>query len=97
MIQPGTVCMIRGVPQDSIYQANGRVVSVVKYIGDLLDYKDVHEFTPPIEVEGHRYTKCKQQWLHPLDPCKDALAMEKLDYLDEQMREIFINTVVEKL
>ena len=98
MIKPGTVCMIRGVPKDSIYEANGRIVTVVRYIGDLLDHQDVHEFTPPIVVtRNSQYNKCKQQWLHPLDPCEDDMARETLERLDEQMRETFINTVLEKI
>ena len=97
MIKPGTVCMIRGVPKDSIYQANGRIVTVVRYIGDLLDHKDVHEFDPPIVAVGQMYNKCKQQWLHPLDPCEDDMVRETLERLDDQIRETFINTVVEKI
>ena len=98
MIKPGTLCMIRGVPKDSIYEANGRIVTVVRYIGDLLDHKDVHEFTPPVVgADKHEYSKCKQQWLHPLDPCEDDLARETLERLEDEMRAAFINTVLEKI
>lgn len=97
MIKPGTMCMIRGVPKNSIYEANGRIVTVVRYIGDLLGHEDVHEFTPPIIAGNSQYNKCKQQWLHPLDPCEDDLASETLDRLEDEMREAFINTVLEKI
>lgn len=98
MIKPGTVCMIRGVPSDCVSSvANGRIVTIIKYMGDILDHKDVHQFEPPVIIMGQEFDKAQQRWLHPLDPCEDDMARERLEMLDEQMREIFINTVVEKI
>lgn len=97
MIKPGTVCMIRGVPQGRGYAANGRVVSIVQYLGDYKDFRDVHQFEPPVVVEGQNFDKAQERWLHPLDPCEDDLAHETLERLNDQLRETFINTVLEKI
>ena len=85
------------MPKDSIYEANGRIVTVVRYIGDLLDHKDVHEFDPPIVVVGQEFDKAQKKWLHPLDPCEDDLSRETRERLDEQLQETFIKTVLEKI
>ena len=103
MIKPGTVCMIRGVPKASPgYTCNGTIVRVVEYIGDVVTpegqvHKDVHRFEPEIRQGQYTYCRSQEVWLHPLDPCEDDLARETLERLDEQLRETFIKTVVEKI
>lgn len=97
MIKPGTVCMIRGVPQGIGYVANGRIVSIVQYLGDYEDFRDVHQFDPPVMIMGEGFDKAQEKYLHPLDPCEDDLARETLERLDDELRKAFINTVIEKL
>lgn len=98
MIKPGTVCMIRGVPSNSPSSvANGRIVTVVKYMGDYKGFNDVHQFEPPVTIMGQEFDKAQKKWLHPLDPCEDDLSRETLERLDEQLQETFIKTVLEKI
>lgn len=94
MIKPGTVCMVRGVPQGTPgYPANGRIVQIVRYIGDTIArnkavHQAVHEFTPDVVIGEHTYNKCQQIWLHPLDDFEDDLNREALDeVLERTFRE----------
>lgn len=103
MIKPGTICMIRGVPKASAgYKCNGAIVRIVAFVGDVITpegntHKNVHRFEPEIRQGQFKFCRSQEIWLHPLDPCEDDMARETLDRLDEQMRETFINTVLEKI
>jgi hypothetical protein len=67
MIKPGTLCMIRGVPQGRLgYQFNGNVVRVTgrKQGSEELIYR-----IEPVLVDhkGRHFTGCRHQWLRPFD------------------------------
>jgi hypothetical protein len=81
MIKPGTLCMIRGLPSDSpSAAANGRVVSVIRYLGDYKGFADVHQFEPYVLIMGQEFDKAQEKWLHPFDTDnEDILTKEALD------------------
>lgn len=98
MIKPGTVCMIRGVPSTKTgYTCNGKIVRALSVKKTIPEIGNVWHIDPVLQAEGQHFNGCAERWLHPLDPCEDDLARETLERLDEQMRETFIKTVVEKL
>jgi hypothetical protein len=100
MIKPGTVCMIRGVPPNTPgYPANGRIVRVVRYLGDAIAankaiHRDVHEFVPDVVIDNHTFNKSQEIWLHPLDDFEDDLTREALD---EAIETTFRETLVKAL
>lgn len=95
MIKPGTVCQIRGLPKTSAtYAAEGRIVRVVQYLGEYKGVSNVHEFEPPVVIQGVQFNKCQEKWLHPLDDFEDDLAREALD---EVLERTFRETLEKKL
>lgn len=96
MIKPGTVCMIRGVPANMPGgDCNGKIVRVKELYGL------VWRFEPAVHTKyGQEVCEIdlsEEKFLWPLDPCEDDLSRETLDRLDDEMRETFINTVLEKI
>lgn len=88
-IKPGTVCQIRGLPKTSpVYVAEGRIVTVVQYLGDFKGFAEVYKFQPPVVVMGVEFDKCQRKWLYPFDDFEDDLNREKLDeVLENTFRE----------
>ena len=88
-LKPGTVCQIRGLPKDSqVYTAEGRIVTVLQYLGEYKGFPDVYKFTPPVVIQGHDFDKCQRKWLHPFDDFEEDLNREKLDeVLENTFRE----------
>jgi hypothetical protein len=67
MIKPGTLCMIRGVPQGRLgSEFNGNVVVVgeVKRVDDELIYWIQPEL---FDRHGRMFNGARQQWLRPFD------------------------------
>jgi hypothetical protein len=67
MIKPGTLCMIRGVPQGRLgSEFNGNVVVVgeVKRVADELIYWIQPEL---FDRHGRMFNGARQQWLYPFD------------------------------
>jgi hypothetical protein len=67
MIKPGTLCMIRGVPQGRLgSEFNGNVVVVgeVKRVADELIYWIQPEL---FDHHGRMFNGARQQWLRPFD------------------------------
>lgn len=97
MIKPGTICMIRRVPQDYPgHSLNGSVVKAVA-VKRVVEDHTIWHIDPPLQAEGRNFNGCAERWLHPLDPCEDDMARETLERLDEQMRQTFVDTVLDKL
>lgn len=97
MIKPNTMCMIRGVPNNMPgWDCNGKIVQVKEVVFDA-----VWRFEPPVQTQYDKSVwsidLSEAKFLHPLDPCEDDLAHETLERIDDQMRETFINTVLEKI
>ena len=88
-LKPGTVCMIRGLPKDSpVYAAEGRIVTVLQYLGEFKGFPDIYKFEPYVLIQGVEFDKCQRKWLHPLDDFEDDLNREKLDeVLERTFRE----------
>jgi len=65
MIKPGTVCMIRGVPQDRLgYQFNGNVVTVTGRKPGSTEL--IYSIEPVLfDHKGRHFNGCRHQWLHP--------------------------------
>ena len=100
MIQPGTLCMIRGITKPEHKNINGMIVQTVSINPNYSREcgQNVWGFTPEITSKvGTVLRYAREQHLHPIDPCEDDLARETLERLEEQMRETFINTVLEKI
>ena len=84
-IKPGTVCQIRGLPKDSpVRTAEGRIVTVVQYLGEFKGFAEVYQFQPSVIIQGHDFDKCQRKWLHPFDDFEDDLNREKLDEVLER-------------
>ena len=95
MLKPGTVCQIRGLPKSSrVYTAEGRIVTVVEYMGEFKGFQDVYKFDPPVFIQGNRFDKCQRRWLHPFDDFEDDLNREALD---EVLERTFRETLAKEL
>ena len=67
MIKPGTLCMIRGVPQGRLgSEFNGNVVIVT---GRKHGTEEVIYSIEPVLLDhkGRHFTGCRHQWLYPFD------------------------------
>ena len=90
MIQPGTVCMIRGVPQSKNgCEFNGTIVRALDIKKVLENVGNIWHINPRLTAKnGKHYTGCAEQWLHPLDDFEDELNREALDeVLERTFRE----------
>ena len=77
--------MIRGLPKDSpVYAAEGRIVTVLQYLGEFKGFPDIYKFEPYVLIQGVEFDKCQRKWLHPLDDFEDDLNREKLDEVLER-------------
>lgn len=76
MIKPGTLCMIRGVPQSLPgHEFNGSVVVANGLKTTYADGTPIYWIEPELVGSNkHLYTGCREQWLYPFtDP--DALGL----------------------
>lgn len=97
MIKPGTMCMIRGVPLNKPGgDCNGKIVQVKELYGLVWRFEPTL-YTKIPKGKEWPIDLSEEKFLWPLDPCEDDLVRERLELLDEQLRETFINTVVEKI
>jgi hypothetical protein len=67
MIKPGTLCMIRGVPQNRLgSEFNGNVVVVT---GRKLGSQElIYHIEPTLyDRRGRHFNGCRHQWLRPFD------------------------------
>jgi hypothetical protein len=66
MIKPGTLCMIRGVPEERYgSDFNG---SVVVANGFKNPEALIYWIEPPLfDSRGNRFTGCREQWLWPFE------------------------------
>ncbi|MFZ9498222.1 MAG: hypothetical protein ACO265_08410 [Polynucleobacter sp.] len=79
------------------HSCNGKIVRVLGIKKAIPEIGNFWHIDPVLQAEGRHFTGCAERWLHPLDPCEDDLARETLERLDDELRETFVNTVVEKL
>jgi hypothetical protein len=66
MIKPGTLCMIRGVPQGRHgSEFNGYIVTAQ---GFKVPQDRIYWIEPPLFASnGNRFTGCREDWLYPFD------------------------------
>jgi hypothetical protein len=66
MIKPGTLCMIRGVPQGrNGSEFNGYIVTAQGFKDP---ERQVYWIEPPLfNSNGNRFTGCREDWLYPFD------------------------------
>lgn len=93
MIKPGTVCMIRGVPQGMPgYDCIGKIVQVEKLV-----FGRVWQFSPTVTTHipySMQIDTGEERFLHPLDDFEDDLNREALD---EVLERTFRETLEKKL
>lgn len=71
IIKPGTLCMIRGVPQNLPgSEFNGNVVVAAGIKTTAYNASPVYWIEPVLQDrKGRQFTGCRAQWLHPFaDP-----------------------------
>jgi len=65
MIKPGTLCMIRGVPQGRHgSEFNGYIVTAN---GFKTPQERIYWIEPKLVSNGIRFTGCREDWLYPFD------------------------------
>jgi hypothetical protein len=65
MIKPGTLCMIRGVPQGRLgSEFNGYIVTAQ---GLKTPQERIYWIEPKLFGNGIRFTGCREDWLYPFD------------------------------
>lgn len=65
MIKPGTLCMIRGVPQNLPgHEFNGQIVTAK---GIKTPEDRVYWIEPALSDGRRRFTGCREQWLYPFE------------------------------
>ncbi len=81
MIKPGTLCMIRGVPQNYLgHEFNGNIV-VAKGIKREEAHR-IYWIEPMLfDSKGYHYTGCREQWLHPFEDFEPS----ELDVTDKEL------------
>ena len=79
MIKPGTLCMIRGVPQNLPgHEFNGLIVTAQ----GIKNPKNYVHWIEPALVSGRRYfTGCREQWLFPFEDFDPS----ELDVTDKEL------------
>ena len=67
MIQPNTLCLIRGVPHEHLgSEFNGRVVTVTGFKSTHPDGSTIYWIEPELYDQGGRqFTGARAQWLWP--------------------------------
>lgn len=67
-IKPGTVCMIRGVPQGMLgYEFNGNIVVAGKLKNTYTDGTRIRWIEPALNDGQRWFTGCREQWLRPFE------------------------------
>ena len=84
MIKPGTLCMIRGVPQSRLgHEFNGQVVMVRGLKTTYSDGTRIMRIEPALyDHKGNHYTGCREQWLFPFedfDPSELVVTNKELE------------------
>ena len=69
MIKPGTLCMIRGVPNGHIgHVFNGNVVVAKNFKSTHTDGSPIYWIEPQLVDSNKRlFTGCREQWLWPFE------------------------------
>ena len=80
MIKPGTLCMIRGVPQNLPgHEFNGHIVTAQ---GLKVPEDQVYWIEPALVSGGRQFTGCREQWLFPFkdfDPQELTVTDQELE------------------
>ena len=92
MIQPNTLCMIRGVPSGTPgSDCNGKIVCALEAVGTLWRFEPAVHTAIPYKT---RLDLSEAKYLHPLDTFEDELAREALD---EVLDRTFCETLQREL